>query len=130
VGGTREGAADDAHPITVRCLSGPCNRGILPRRGAGGGAELYDDLIGAVEDPDRSDALSIVASAGNQGPARVGGATWGAMRIPNGAKNTIVVGSISSDLLGLPPRNQLVGTSSRGPTDDGRLKPEVVAPGT
>jgi subtilisin family serine protease len=94
------------------------------------GAELYDDLISAIEDPDRSDALSIFGSSGNQGPARVGGATWGALRIPNSAKNTIEVGSISSDLVGVPARNRLAGTSSRGPVDDGRLKPEVVAPGT
>jgi hypothetical protein len=94
------------------------------------GAELYDELISAVDDPDRGDALTVVGSSGNQGPGRLGGATWGAVRIPNSAKNTIEVGSISSDLVGFPARNQLAATSSRGPVDDGRLKPEVVAPGT
>ena len=93
------------------------------------GAELYDDLIGALEDVDRSDALSIIASAGNQGPTR-SAVTWGTTRIPNSAKNSIVVGSVSSDLVGFPPSNQLAGSSSRGPVDDGRLKPDVVAPGT
>jgi subtilisin family serine protease len=94
------------------------------------GAELYDDLVAAIDDPDRSEALSIVGSSGNQGPTAGTGATWGAVRIPNSAKNTIEVGSISSDLVGFPARNQLAGSSSRGPVDDGRLKPEVVAPGT
>jgi hypothetical protein len=94
------------------------------------GAELYDDLISAIDDPDRGDALSILGSSGNQGPGRLGGATWGAVRIPNSAKNTLEIGSISSDLVGFPARNQLAASSSRGPVDDGRLKPEVVAPGT
>ncbi len=93
------------------------------------GAELYDDLITAVDDPDRSEALSIFGSAGNQGPAR-SAVNWGTVRIPNSAKNTIEVGSITSDLVGIPARNQLVSTSSRGPVDDGRLKPEVLAPGS
>lgn len=93
------------------------------------GAELYDDLITALDDPDRSEALSIFGSSGNQGPTR-SAVNWGTVRIPNSAKNTIEVGSISSDLVGVPARNQLAGSSSRGPVDDGRLKPDVVAPGT
>jgi hypothetical protein len=48
---------------------------------------------------------------------------WGNVRIPNSAKNTVEVANIFSD------SNALVPSSSRGPTDDGRLKPDVSGPG-
>jgi len=83
---------------------------------------MYDELITNRTNPLRSDAISILGSAGNQGPA-ASGVNQGTVRIPNSAKNTIVVGNITSD------SKALTGTSSRGPVDDGRLKPEVVAPG-
>ncbi|MBI5016032.1 MAG: choice-of-anchor D domain-containing protein [Deltaproteobacteria bacterium] len=84
-------------------------------------SRFYDELVGGL-DEERARALSVVASAGNQGPAK-SGVNWGTVRIPNSAKNTLVVGNIRSDDLNLS------GTSSRGPVDDGRLKPDVVAPG-
>jgi len=98
---------------------------------------MYDSIIidPLNPDPDRPNALSIVASAGNCGPGsglrarcetNPGGGVWpnwGTVRVPNSAKNTIVVGNIFSDT------KALVGGSSRGPVDDGRIKPEVVAPG-
>jgi hypothetical protein len=97
---------------------------------------MYDTIITDPLNPDpgRGDALSILASAGNCGPnGRAGRCetvpgggvwpNWGTVRVPNSAKNTIVVGNIFSDT------KALVGGSSRGPVDDGRLKPEVVAPG-
>ncbi len=48
---------------------------------------------------------------------------WGNVRIPNSAKNTIEVASIASD------DNILAPSSSRGPTDDGRIKPDLAGPG-
>jgi subtilisin family serine protease len=57
-----------------------------------------------------------------QGDARCGDG-YGTTGIPATAKNGIVVGSIDSDT-GL-----VSDFSSFGPTDDGRLRPDVVAPG-
>jgi len=82
------------------------------------GCEFYDQVVcGALGRP-----IPIVTSAGNQGPEN-SGTNWTTVRIPNSAKNTIEVGSIFSD------RDEISWSSSTGPTDDGRLKPDVVAPG-
>jgi opacity protein-like surface antigen len=82
------------------------------------GCELYDQIVcGALGRP-----IPIVASAGNQGPF-MSATDWGTVRIPNSAKNTIEVGAVFSD------RDEITWFSSTGPTDDGRLKPDVVAPG-
>ncbi|RLG70588.1 MAG: hypothetical protein DRO11_05970, partial [Methanobacteriota archaeon] len=68
-------------------------------------------------DPDHP--IPIIFSAGNEGSRG-----YGSIMPPGGtAKNTIVVGSIDSNT-----RN-ISGFSSRGPTDDGRTKPDVVAAG-
>ena len=77
------------------------------------GSEHYDRLV---LDP----GVSLIASAGNEGDL---GAGFGSTGIPNSAKNTIVVGNIESDTFALSL------TSSRGPVDDGRIKPDLVAPG-
>ncbi len=77
-----------------------------------------------------------VVSAGNSG---AGGNTIGA---PGTAKNVITVGASESvrqigatDGCGVPDTGansakDIIDFSSRGPTDDGRLKPDIVAPGT
>ncbi|MGJ3258188.1 MAG: S8 family serine peptidase [Rhodospirillales bacterium] len=49
---------------------------------------------------------------------------WGTVRVPNSAKNTLEVANITSDTKALAP------TSGRGPTDDGRIKPDLAAPGS
>lgn len=59
----------------------------------------------------------ILNSAGNDGP---GPSTVGA---PGDAPGEITVGAVNL-------QGQIVGFSSRGPTGDGRVKPDVVAPGT
>jgi subtilase family protein len=48
---------------------------------------------------------------------------WGNVRVPNSAKDTVEVASVSSDAAALQV------SSSRGPTDDGRIKPDIAAPG-
>ena len=72
--------------------------------------------------------LSVCWAAGNE---RSGGSdycgslgmTWGTI-IPFGtAKNTITIGAINSN------NSTMTGFSSWGPVDDGRIKPELVAPG-
>ncbi len=70
--------------------------------------------------------LVHVFSAGNAGATQCGyGAGLGFGTITGGhkqAKNTLVVGNISVS-------GTLAGNSSRGPATDGRLKPDLVAPG-
>lgn len=82
------------------------------------GCEFYDQVIHGALDR----AIPIVTSAGNKGP-HSSGLDWGTVRIPNSAKNTIEVGNIFSD------RDEISWSSSTGPTEDGRLKPDVAAPG-
>ena len=63
-------------------------------------------------------------AAGNerQGLAHCG-ALYGTMGVPGAAKNAIVVGATSSDT------GEIAAFSSLGPVDDGRMRPDVVAPG-
>lgn len=71
-----------------------------------------DGLQWALED------LMILFAAGNDGP---GASTVGP---PAGAKNVVSVGaSFHGDI------TTIMGFSSRGPAHDGRIKPDVVAPG-
>lgn len=73
------------------------------------------------------DALVHVFSAGNSGGSNFGygaGAGWG--NITGGhkqGKNVLAVGNLSA-------LDQLAGSSSRGPADDGRIKPDICAVGT
>lgn len=69
----------------------------------------------------------VVFSAGNaRGRSETSGcpsASYGTIGVPATAKNTLTVGAINSD------DNSMTVFSGWGPTDDGRLKPEFVAPG-
>jgi hypothetical protein len=63
--------------------------------------------------------MLVVMSAGNDGPA---GSTIGS---PGNAKNALTVGA-----LGHGGSTTIAGFSSRGPTADGRTKPDITAPGS
>ena len=68
--------------------------------------------------------LTVVFSAGNEGPSSY------SITEPGTAKNVITVGAITYTVEGVTGLGTVPDYSSRGPTlDDGRLKPEVVAPG-
>ena len=83
----------------------------------------YADLDGATGLTTRAAQLAVergitvVAAAGNEGNN-----SWGYLTTPADAPGVIAVGAV--DLEGV-----LAGFSSHGPTADGRIKPDVVAPG-
>ena len=105
-------------------------------------SQRYDALV-----RDAQPASSAVGTPGNQemvilfaaGNSGSGGGTVG---YPGSAKNVITVGASenvhpfgASDRCGVPDTDangalDVVGFSSRGPTADGRKKPDLMAPGT
>jgi hypothetical protein len=97
-------------------------------------AREYDALVrDAQPDPGNQQMVEVFA-AGNDGG-------YGKIHTPATAKNVITVGASESvrtgvaDGCGFPDSiadngRDIAGFSNRGPTDDGRLKPDLVAPGT
>ncbi len=83
-----------------------------------GGAYTGNDIDGDAASWILQD-LMVVTSAGNSGPS---GNTTGS---PGNSKNLLTVGA-----LGNGNSTSIAGFSSRGPTDDGRIKPDIVAPGS
>lgn len=99
---------------------------------SGQNCELYGDYDFIVPDLDSlvigaaGRRVPIVYSAGNERddgdcPLVEGG--YGCLNPPKAAKNLLVVGGTNSDT------DTMTEFSSWGPTDDGRLKPDVCAPG-
>jgi hypothetical protein len=84
-------------------------------------AILIDDIVrGSIGDQ----PLIYFQAAGNErGGAATCGTTFSTIPSPATLKNGIVVGAINSN------DDSMTGFSSWGPTDDGRLRPDVVAPG-
>ncbi len=73
-----------------------------------------------------SDGLTVALAAGNAGPE--GGSITG---LPTGAYNVILVGATGqTDGASSEDYANLADYSSRGPTDDGRSGPDLVAPGS
>ena len=66
------------------------------------------------------DGLTILFAAGNDGPSS------GSVSPPATAKNPITVGSTQNRYSGA---GNIMQSSARGPTDDGRIKPDLMAPG-
>ena len=67
------------------------------------------------------EGLTILFAAGNDGP------NAGTVGSPSTAKNVVTVGNHQARYSGAP--DNLMSGSSRGPTDDGRIKPDIIAPG-
>ena len=78
-------------------------------------ANYYDRYYNGVE------GLTILFAAGNDGP------NSGTVSPPATAKNVISVGNHKNRYSGSP--DVMMSGSSRGPTEDGRIKPDLVAPG-
>ena len=97
-------------------------------------SQTYDSLV---RDARRGEAgnqeLTVIFSSGNRGAG-------GNLTSPGTAKNVIMVGASENlrpgsdgcrvDTEGANDINSLIDFSSGGPTNDGRRKPEIVAPGT
>lgn len=78
----------------------------------------YDAIVTGIY----TTSIPVVFAAGNEQSCQTGG--WHTInRGGPTAKNTITVGAINSD------NNTLTASSSLGPTKDGRIKPDLVAPG-
>jgi hypothetical protein len=83
-------------------------------------AILLDDIIrGSIS----GQQLIYFNAAGNERRATGGCGQSAVISSPATSKNAIVVGAINSD------DNSMTGFSSWGPTDDGRVKPDITAPG-
>lgn len=84
----------------------------------------YDELNGATTVVTRAANMAaargilVVCSAGNEGNG-----TWQYITAPADAGEVLAVGGVDAN-------NRIVHFSSKGPTSDGRIKPDVVALGT
>ncbi|HET7624542.1 MAG TPA: S8 family serine peptidase, partial [Verrucomicrobiae bacterium] len=92
-------------------------------------AEEFDGLVRDADDGTPGDQPYILEfSAGNAGP---GAQTIGS---PAVAKNVIATGAVENDRFDLyiydSGEDTMADFSSRGPCEDGRIKPDLVAPGT
>jgi PKD repeat protein len=114
------------------CFSGLGNRTATYQQARDGGARVHTNSYGANSRgaytmgdflTDRflfdNDEMVMLFSAGNSGPAATTGGS------PGNSKNVITVGAVGSG-------NSVfvTGFSSRGPSADGRIKPDVVGPGS
>ena len=100
--------------ITSNSLGQGCNDGY------NNSAKNADNLINSKL------SLMSVHSAGNSGATQCGGVAQGYYTITGGykvGKNVIAVGNVEKD-------DKIASSSSRGPSKDGRIKPEVCAVGT
>lgn len=88
-----------------------------------GESYTYNDMDGKTAIVTRAAELAFMrgvatfTSAGNEGNT-----PWFYITAPADGKNTIGIGAVNSS-------NQIAGFSSRGPSSDGRIKPDVVAMG-
>ncbi len=83
-------------------------------------SELIDGLVrGSLGTP-----VTSVWAVGNERSSNDCGYDYGTVGQPGGAKNIISVGAVYSD------SGVVTIFSSWGPTDDGRIKPDLVAPGS
>nr|BAC82522.1 protease [Bacillus sp. KSM-9865] len=146
-GSTNKGMAPQANLVFQSIMDSggglgglPSNLQTLFSQAYSAGARIHTNSWGAavngayttdsrnVDDYVRKNDMTILFAAGNEGP------NGGTISAPGTAKNAITVGATEN----LRPSfgsyadniNHVAQFSSRGPTKDGRIKPDVMAPGT
>ena len=88
-----------------------------------GDYELVSQLLDNIVRGSLGSPLTVVFAAGNERSYATCGTTYSTLSVPGGAKNVITVGATDDG-------DNMTSFSSWGPTDDGRIKPEVCAPGS
>jgi subtilisin family serine protease len=85
---------------------------------------IYDgnDTLSQAIDEVVDNGVVVVAAADNNGPQ------YGTISVPGVARNAITVGAMDDEDTLNSTYHHMCNYSSRGPTDDGRVKPDVVAP--
>jgi subtilisin-like proprotein convertase family protein len=109
----------------------------------GARSAAYDQLVRDARPEAGNQQLVEVFAAGNHGDDNPGTQNegYGTISMEGSAKNVITVGASESVRqsgtdgcgvtdAGANSARDIIGFSSRGPTDDGRLKPDLVAPGS
>ncbi|HKS40270.1 MAG TPA: S8 family serine peptidase [Blastocatellia bacterium] len=97
-------------------------------------SQAYDRMIrDARQGEAGNQELTVIFSSGNKGAG-------GNLTVPGNAKNTIMVGASENlrpgldgcqvDANGADEINSVIDFSSSGPSADGRIKPDILAPGT
>lgn len=104
------GNADDADVISFSFGGGTSN-------GDSAFEHFMDSIVYNLDIP-------VVVAAGNAGPGS------GTVGEPAGAYNVIAVGNVYDGNTASRADDYLLSSSSRGPTLDGRIKPDISAPGT
>ncbi len=118
----------------------PSNLSTLFSQAYSAGARIHTNSWGAavngayttdsrnVDDYVRKNDMAVLFAAGNEGP------NSGTISAPGTAKNAITVGATENYRPSFGSYadniNHVAQFSSRGPTRDGRIKPDVMAPGT
>jgi subtilisin-like proprotein convertase family protein len=139
VSGGLAGLTSSAYSSGARISSNSWGSGGVAAFGAySSDAQLYDSLVrDAQTGTSGNQEMVEVFAAGNDGDSG-----YGTVTPPGTAKNVISVGASEnvrpiggSDGCAVPDSgaddaHDIIDFSSRGPTNDGRLKPDVVAPGT
>jgi len=87
------------------------------------GSDYGTNIIDQVVDEVARQGTLPVASAGNSGPSAY------TMCSPGAAKNSVAVGALYADTSNPPYPWMVTSYSSRGPTADGRTKPDITAIG-
>ena len=88
-----------------------------------GDYNVTSSLIDAIVRGSLGAPYRIVWAGGNERGSGACGTTYNTVAPPSGAKNHISVGALNSN------DDSITSFTSWGPTDDGRLKPDVSAPG-
>ena len=92
--------------------------------GSGSGSDQWSLALDHIVD---TNGRTITVAAGNEGEAGPGSISG----LPTGAFNAIIVGATGgTGSVDSEDYTQVAAYSSRGPTADGRAKPDIVAPGS